>query len=201
MRCYGVRHLHKSYVSRLSQLNWDLVLNAQAFLEISCLQNRVHTYRALALNHCELVEGWPHPTVASWLARHLLHLRVIYPSSPAGSGGVLTLCGGRSSSLLLSLALELDELGEGLEYEHSGGELQLKEGGLPLSASSHSSLVSHQSRLQFACCRFSVSTFSLIHSGQGSSTHISFTMNSNRPLTAMVASVLSCFSNTGPTSL
>lgn len=35
---------------------------------------------------------------------------------------LLSLCGGRSgSSLLLSLALELDELGEGLEYAYMVG--------------------------------------------------------------------------------
>lgn len=31
--------------------------------------------------------------------------------------------------------------------------------------------------------------------------HISFSMNSRRPLTAMTASVLSCFSSTGPICL
>lgn len=83
-----------------------------------------------------------------------------------------------------------------------GCGLQLDEGDLPLSASSRSCLVSHQSRLRFACCNISVSThFSLAHSGQGSGTNISFSMNSNRLLTAMVASVFSCFSNTGPMSL
>lgn len=80
----GVRHLHRSYISRLSQLNWDLVLNAQAFFELSDLQNMVHSCIAYVPNNGEPLEGRSHSTPASSLARHLLHLRGIYPSSPAG---------------------------------------------------------------------------------------------------------------------
>lgn len=64
MRCSGVRHLHRSYISsKLSQLNWDSV-NAQEFLEISYLQSRVHSCIVHVPNHSELVEGWSHPTPA-----------------------------------------------------------------------------------------------------------------------------------------
>jgi hypothetical protein len=62
MPCSGVGHLHRSYISKLSQLNWDLVLNAQAFCELSDLQNMLHSCIAYVPNHGELVEGWSHPT-------------------------------------------------------------------------------------------------------------------------------------------
>lgn len=65
MPCSGVRHLHRSYISKLSQLNWDLVLNAQAFFELSDLPNMVHSCIAYVPNHDEPVEGWSRPTPAS----------------------------------------------------------------------------------------------------------------------------------------
>jgi hypothetical protein len=41
----------------------------------------------------------------------------------------------------------------------------------------------------------------LVLSSGVAATHISLSMNSNRPFTVLSASGLSCFSNTGPTSL